>query len=339
MRGFWRGKWHGRPARDVSYKLRLTLYAMRYYTLFILLLSVSGLAHARHPASDRNRNQQVERTVAADPHVTVSACVASGDITVRSWDRNEVRARISDGVQIDLTRVDQEKTQTPIELKLTVQGHRSARGASCLPLGDVELTVPRGARLKLQTSNGEISVTEVAGVTATSQSGTITVAKMHGEVDLNSIGGEISVRDSTGTFKLHTVGGSIDARDLGPANAGDSLEAGSVGGDVTLDRIQHQRLKLNTVGGEVTYVGPLSRGGHYSFQTISGQVRLLLPANSSFRLKGTLGTGGELSGDFNIAVEKASNYSPMRSVDAIVGKGDASIDVNVFSGEIQIKKH
>jgi hypothetical protein len=41
--------------------------------------------------------------------------------------------------------------------------------------------------VKLQTSNGEISVIEVAGVTATSQSGTITVAKVHGEVDLNSI--------------------------------------------------------------------------------------------------------------------------------------------------------
>ena len=239
MRGFWRGKWHGRPARDVSYKLRLTLYAMRYYTIFLLLLSVSGLAHARNPASDRNRNQQVERTVAADPRVTVSACVASGDITVRSWNRNEVRARISDGVQIDLTRVDQGKSQTATELKLTGQGRRYTRESSCLPLGDVELTVPRGASVKLQTSNGEISVTEVAVVTATSQSGTITLEKVHGAVDLNTIGGEISVRNSTGTFKLHTVGGSIDARDLGPANAGDSLEAGSVGGDVV--SIHHRR--------------------------------------------------------------------------------------------------
>jgi DUF4097 and DUF4098 domain-containing protein YvlB len=312
---------------------------MRNYTIAIcLLLSISALAHAYNPGSDRNRNQQVERTVAADPRVIVSACVASGDITVRSWDRNEVRARISDGVQIDLTRIDQDKTPTATQLTLTAQGRRSARGSSCLPLGDVELTVPRRAAVKLQTSNGEISVTEVAGVTATSQSGTITIEKAHGEVELNTIGGEISVRDSTGTFKLHTVGGSIEARDLGPANAGDSLEAGSVGGDVALDRIQHQRLKLNTVGGEVTYAGPLARGGHYSFQTISGQVRLLLPANSSFRLKGTLGVGGELSGDFNIAVDKASEYSPMRSVDAIVGKGDASINVNIFSGEIQIKK-
>ena len=196
MPGFWRGKWHGRPAREVTRKMRVPLYAMRNCTIFILLLlSVSGQAHARNPAPDRNRgNQQVERTVAADPRVIVSACVASGDITVHSWDRNEVRARISDGVQIDLTRVDQDKTQTATELKLTVQGRRSARGSSCLPLGDVELTVPRGAGLKLQTSSGEITATEVAGVTATSQSGTITLEKVHGEVDLNTIGGEISVR-------------------------------------------------------------------------------------------------------------------------------------------------
>ena len=341
MREIWRGKWHGRrPAREVSRKLRLTLYAMRYCTIFILLLlSVSGLAHARNPAPDRNRSpQQVERIVAADPRVIVTVCVASGNITVHSWDRNEVRARISDGVQIDLTRVDQGKSQTATELKLTVQERRSSRGSSCLPLGDVELTVPRGAGVKLQTSSGEISATEVTSVTATSQSGTITLEKVRGDVDLNTIGGEISVRNSAGTFKLHTVGGSIEARDLGPANAGDSLEAGSVGGDVTLDRIQHQRLKLTTVGGDVTYTGALSRGGRYSFQAISGRLRLLLPANSSFRLKGTLGTGGDLSSDFNIAVEKASNYNPMRSVDAIVGSGDASINVNVFSGSIEIRK-
>jgi DUF4097 and DUF4098 domain-containing protein YvlB len=310
-----------------------------YCTIILLLLSASGLAHAGNPAPDRNRrHQQVERTVAADPRVTVSACVVSGNITVHSWDRNEVRARISDGVQIDLTRTDQGKTQTATELTLTVQKRRSTRGSSCLPLGDVELTVPRGAGVKLQTSSGEITATEVAGVTATSQSGTITLEKVRGEANLNTIGGEISVRNSTGTFKLHTVGGSVDARDLGPANAGDSLEAGSVGGDVTLDRIQHQRLKLNTVGGEVTFAGPLSRGGRYSFQTISGRLRLLLPANSSFRLKGTLGAGGELNSDFNIKAERASNYSPMRSVDAIVGNGDASINVSVFSGSIQIRK-
>jgi DUF4097 and DUF4098 domain-containing protein YvlB len=313
---------------------------MRYCTFFIcLLLPVSVVARSGNATPDRRHsNQQVERIVAADPQVIVSACVISGNLTVRSWERNEVRARISDGVQIELTRVDQAKSGSAAELKLTVRGSRKTRDSSCLQFGDVELDVPRGASLKLQTSSGEISATGVARVTATSQSGSITLDRLHGETNLNTISGEIYVRDSTGAFRLHTVGGSIDARDLGPVAAGDSLEASSVGGDITLNRIQHQRLKINTVSGEVAYAGALSRGGRYSFQSISGRLRLSLPANSSFRLSGTLGTGGDLTSDFKVTTEKVSKYSTMRSVDAIVGSGDASISVSFFSGSIRIRK-
>ena len=88
----------------------------------------------------------------------------------------------------------------------------------------------------------------------------------------------------------------------------------------------------------MTYEGPLARRGHYSFQGISGRLRLLLPASSSFRLSGTLGAGGELSSDFKVTTERTSKYSPMRSVDAIVGSGDASITVSFFSGSVQIRK-
>lgn len=319
--------------------MRVPLPSIHNCTIIIcLLLSVAGVVRARNSAPDRRSGQQVERTVAANPRVIVSACVMSGDITVHSWDRNEVRVRISDGMQIELTRVDQSKSPTATELTLTGRGRRSPRASSCLPLGDVELDVPRGATVKLQTSSGEITANEVARVTATSQSGTITIEKVHDEASLNTIGGEISVRNSTGTFKLHTVGGSIEASDLGPSTASDSMDASTVGGDITLDRIRHQRLKVNTVGGEAEYAGPLARGGRYSFQSISGHLRLLLPANSSFRVTGTLGAGGELSSDFNVTAEKASQYSPMRTVDAMVSKGDASIDISVFSGSIQIKK-
>ena len=79
--------------------------------------------------------------------------------------------------------------------------------------------MPRGAGVKLQTSSGEISATEVAGVTATSQSGTITLEKVHGEVDLNTIGGEISVRNSTGTFKLQRWAAQL-TRAIGPGTCG-----------------------------------------------------------------------------------------------------------------------
>ncbi|HSQ18964.1 MAG TPA: DUF4097 family beta strand repeat-containing protein [Blastocatellia bacterium] len=310
--------------------------------VIFLVLFVSGPLPAHGRGRDRSGNrQQVERTVAASPQVVVSACVISGNVTARGWDRNEVHARVSDGVQIDLTRIDQTKSQPATELKLTAG---SSRGSSCLPFGDIELDLPRNASLKLQTNNGDIQVTEVARVTASSQAGSTKLTKVRDEANVNTIGGEISVRDSTGSFKLHTVGGSVDARDLGGAAAGDTFEASTIGGDIRLERIRHQRLRVNTVSGEVDYAGPLSRGGRYNFQSISGRLHLTLPADSSFRLSGTLGAGGDLRSDFNLSSPEkdtlggAAPSGPMRRLDGTVGSGDASITVSFFSGSIQIRK-
>jgi DUF4097 and DUF4098 domain-containing protein YvlB len=181
----------------------------------------------------------------------------------------------------------------------------------------------------------------VARITASSQSGSTRLTRVHNEVNVSTIGGEIFVRDSTGSFKLHAVGGSVDADDLGPATTGDVFEADTIGGDIVLSRVRHQRLRVNTVSGEADYTGPLSHAGRYSFQSISGRLRLTLPANSSFRLSGTLGPNGDIRNDFRPSSserDSASKRSPMRQIDEIVGSGDASINISFFSGSIQIRK-
>ena len=316
---------------------------MRYgtFAIFFVLLA-SGIAPARSTTrainSDRRKtHQQVERTIAADPRVVMSVCVVSGNVTVRSWDRNEVHVRVSDGIPIELSRVDQTSSKSATELTLTTKGSRNARASSCLPLGDIELDVPRSATLKIETTNGDVQVTEVARITATSQSGAMRITRVRDETDVNTIGGEISVRDSTGSFKLHTIGGSVDARDLRPSAAGDAFEAVTVGGDLTIGRVQHQQLKVNTVSGDIDFDGPLARGGRYRFQSLSGRVRLSLPANSSFRLNGTLGGSGEMSNDFKLT-QPTPKHGAMRRLEGIVGGGDASINISVFSGFIQIRK-
>ena len=323
-------KWrHGRPVCEITRQMRV---------IFLVLFAASSLsADGRGPDRDGNK-QEVERTVAASPQVVVSACVASGNMTVRGWDRHEVHARVSDGVQFDLTRIDQTKSGAATELKLTVT---NSRRSSCLPMGDIELDVPRNAILKLETNNGDIRVTEVARLSASSQSGSTRLTRVRGEVNVSTIGGEIFVRDSTGSFKLHAVGGSVDADDLGPATTGDVFEADTIGGDIVLSRVRHQRLRVNTVSGEADYTGPLSHAGRYSFQSISGRLRLTLPADSSFRLSGTLGPNGDLRNDFRPSSsekDSVSKRSPMRQIDEIVGSGDASINISFFSGSIQIRK-
>jgi DUF4097 and DUF4098 domain-containing protein YvlB len=304
-------------------------------------LLTPGFAHG--PARDR-RGQQVERIASANSRVVVSACTLSGSFTVRGWNRNEVRVRISSGVEIELTRIDQTKSEQATELKVTSTGRRSTAGNSCLMFGDMEMDVPRGANVKLQTTSGDISVTEVARANVTTTSGTITLAKMQEDTSAVVIGGDISLRESKGSFKLHSTGGSIDARDLAPVAASDSLTASTVSGEVTLSHVQHQRVSVNSVSGEVAYSGALLRNGSYSFQNLSGEVRLQLPASASFRLLADVGGSVKISSAFDL--KYAQNQNPIRpghrsvprQVDATVGTGEASIHVSLLTGSLQISK-
>src|ERR1043165_9963703 len=185
--------------REVWRDNRLTLYALRKFFLFTLACALTvGVTCAIGNTRDR-RGQQVERTAAADAHVIVSACTLSGSFTVRGWDRNEVRVRISDAVEIELARTDQTQTAPAAELRLVSKGRRSQSGNSCLMFGDVEMDAPRGASVKLQTTSGDISVTDVARVNVVTTSGSISLNKVQEQTNATVIGGDLTVRDSTGS--------------------------------------------------------------------------------------------------------------------------------------------
>jgi DUF4097 and DUF4098 domain-containing protein YvlB len=318
----------------------------RVLTVSVLLVIAGGAASAHSFKSDRRKNnQQVERTMAVDPRVLVSVCVVSGNLTVRGWDRNDIRARTTDRTQIELTRNDQAKSQAATEVQVTSNAGRGTRShSSCLPSADIELDVPRAASMKLASSSGDVRVTEVARIDVSSQSGSIALDKVHGEANVNTISGDISVHDSNGSFKLHTVGGGIDARNLVSAGTGDGFAAGTVGGEVTLDHVQMQTVKANTVSGEINWTGALSRAGRYNFQSISGRIRLSLPNNSSFRVSASLGEAVKFSSDFNLNYRDnqnltgVSNRGGFRRIDATAGSGDSAITVSLLEGSLQISK-
>ncbi len=311
-------------------------------SLTVGLLTPGVFAHGA--VRDRGKsNQQVERIAAANPRVIVSACTLSGSFTVRGWGRNEVRVR-SNGADIELTRIDQTKAEQPTELKVTSLNRRGNARNSCLMFGGLEIDVPRGATIKLQTTSGDISVTDLGRAHVTTTSGSISLTKMKEETNANVIGGDISVRDSTGLFDLHAIGGSIDARDLNSVAVSDTLTASTVSGEVTLTHVTHQRVSLSSISGELTYSGELSRNGSYRFQNTSGQVHLLIPANSSFRLVANIGQSAKLSSDFDLnntanqTMTSPGNRYESRRVVATVGGGDATIHISLLTGSVRISK-
>jgi hypothetical protein len=314
--------------------------------LIIFLVAISWTAAAARPDKHPKKpnDQQSERTSPADPKVVLSVCLRSGSITLRGWDRNQVHASSSDGMAIGFQRSESSNTEMPKELALVSDKGKSRIEGRCLSFGDIELDVPLEASVSLQAGNSEIKASGIAKLRITAQSGSITIERITQAVDIQTISGEISIANSTGSIKLHSVSGSIEAHDLAPKNADDIYEAGTVSGDVTLDQVRHAQVKVNTVNGTLSFVGPLTQAGRYSFETISGDVDLLLPANSSFRLSAALAANGDFSSEFPLhnssteTIEGDKNGLALRHINATYGTANISITVSSFNGSIQLHK-
>jgi hypothetical protein len=322
---------------------------MRYRTFLIIpFLVLSCTAAVARPAKHKTKadDQEVERTTAADPKVVLSVCLGSGNITIHGWDRNQVHARMSDGMQIQFQPSAAGNSAPPKELKLAMNNGQPGPGNRCLPFGNLELEVPREATVNVQAADTEINASRVARVNINTQNGAVTVERVTLAVDVNTLGGEIIVGNSQGAIKLHSVGGSIEVHDVSPKGPEDICEVGNVGGDITLAQISHHQVKVNTVGGDVNFTSALARGGRYSFQSISGDVSLMLPPDSSFRLSATM--QDEPDSDFAINYSSTDpqppdtnrRYRPIpRTFQGTYGTGDAQINFSSFNGSVHLRKH
>ncbi len=328
-----------------------------------LPIALAAGALARPDKHSKNLSGPViERVVAADPSVSVSACLVSGDIKVHGWDRNEVRARSNGAAAIEFRRPSADRESDPAkEITVLIADTRPHRSDVCSLNGDLELEVPRGATVRLHTRDGDIQVFDVSIVSAATLGGDLSLEGVKRSIEARTIGGDISLRNSNGSTKLHSIGGSIEARGVAPANAGDSFEASTVGGDITLEKTGFTELKAKTISGMVSSSGSLAAGGRYDFKTISGDINLALPADSSFRLEAKLSRGAELVTEFPLRIstepsvtssqpsrQSGSATSPQasargseygsHSISGVYGTGDALITASSFSGTVNLRK-
>ena len=145
-----------------------------------------------------------------------------------------------------------------------------------------------------------------------------------------------------------------------------SRSAATVSGDVSLDRVSHQQVTAKTATGRVVLSGPLVKGARYSFGTISGDVTLRLPADSSFQLNAKVSPQGDIVSDFSLesASESATTATTASSASVatattvkkagvpkikvvtagtrklvgVHGSGDAAISLASFSGTLYLRK-
>jgi DUF4097 and DUF4098 domain-containing protein YvlB len=268
-----------------------------------LIFSLAGSTPAHDETTDRQPGgEKVERSIPVDPQVTLTLCVASGTLTVRGWDKNEVRVRSADAIQIELRRLDKTKDQSiparRVDVVVFDKTSRINSTVDCQALAAVDMEVPAGATVQVQTRDGDISISGVAAAYAGSQNGDISIERATKLVEAGSVGGSISLRNSSGRVNLSSAGGVVEVANLRAASAEDTLEVGTVSGDIQLEGVSNPRVMAKTVNGNVMMTGPLAKAGNYAFTNMAGDVLLALPHDASFQLNAKVSERRDLVSDF-----------------------------------------
>lgn len=291
------------PTERPGFKLIKKLFAVAAATG--LLFSLAGLTSAYNDIQADNAEkpgQKIERSMRVDPQSLITLCVASGTLTVRGWDKQEVRVRSADADQIEFRRIDKAKDPNIPANHVDVMVLDKESGVDpkkdCQAIADVDMEVPAGATVQVQTHDGDINIVGVASAYAGSQNGDITIERVTKLVEAGTLGGSISLKDSSGRMHLSAASGVVEAVNVRGEDADDTFEVGTVSGDIQLDRISNQKVLAKTVNGTMMMSGPLVKAGYYTFSNVTGDVLLTLPRDASFRLNAKVSDKQDIVSDF-----------------------------------------
>jgi hypothetical protein len=319
----------------------------------------------------------VERSSAASAQAVVTLCLSQGDVVVRGWDKAEVRARAEGAGNVRLlTPNDQPASR--VEVLVTEDEEDEPGQGDCGSAEQVELMIPRGATVNVRTQNGHVDLSDISDARVETLSGDVDVRRVTKALLISCLNGDVSLSDVSGPVRATTVSGSVEARNVRALSASDGFEAKSTSGDVTIENVKHTQVIGAAVSGDIIYTGALVRGGAYDFKTISGDVTMEIPADSSFTLHAKVVVSGDIDTDFPVkanAIGGAAQPTPQPGqphptphpdpnpwpqpptavrvkpgklkqpmgpeqahLDGTVGSGDATVNMSSFSGSLHLRK-
>jgi DUF4097 and DUF4098 domain-containing protein YvlB len=280
--------------------------------------------------------EKTDTVVPVDRNTRLELENTNGSVLVHVWDRMEVKisAQHSSRERIEIRNS---------LLRLHIEANedfddeddsgrpRHRTGGSRSRIVDYEITVPATMPVSVSGQNADVTIEGVKGeVSVETVQGDVEVTGGTGNISLESVNGGLTLKGARGHVSLHSVNESIVASDI----VGD-MTVEAVSGDITLERIQADRIDATTVSGDIEYDGTIRDAGSYSFTTHSGDVRLAIAESSN----GTFSVA-TFSGDFQAGFPVHLNDTRQKSkrFNFTLGNGSARVELESFSGDIEIVK-
>jgi hypothetical protein len=261
---------------------------------------------------------------------TLSLGTESGSVSVTGGSGSEVvvTARI-EGRSSDIAKfvveADQSGNNVDVTGKAPKDFWRFLRGNNL----DVRftVTVPRSYNVRLQTSGGDVKVSNLTGkVDGETSGGDVSIDHVEGVSTLGTSGGDIHVESVKGDVKAETSGGNVKMK-----NVVGNVNGETSGGNISAEDVDG-KVRLETSGGNVTIkVRGANKGIHA--ETSGGNVTIMISKNVGAVIDaGT--SGGEVVCDLPVMVSGKISEDHVKGT---VNGGGELIYAHTSGGNVQIK--
>ena len=307
------------------------------------LLSVIAFSSATLWAGEK-----IDETLTAKADGRVSIDVMTGVVTIKSWDKNEVRVVGELDDQADGYQFESNSNRVIFKVEMPEQRWGNWKDSSAA----LTFYVPKQSDLRFEGVNVSIDVEGIVGSSRINTvNGNISASGLKKRINLETVNGRIKSRDLDGDITLSTVNGKVDDKnsqgemevstvngDINIETTAQDLSIDNVNGDMNLMLRGVPDAEINTVNGDVKLDYSYDKKGKVYISTVGGEVDLYVPASISGRFQIETHTGGDIVNKLTSKQSKKNRYGPGESLEFETAGALIKFDMNTVNGDISILK-
>lgn len=304
---------------NLEYNKSLKILLIAVFTFFGMILS--------NIYTPTFANTLFEKSFKANSGDNLTVSIISGDIIVKSWDKEEVGIVVT-GKESVKEYLDFFFEETSGGIKVWTEKKSDWNSWLSSPNFKFEVMVPAEYGADLKTSGGDVSVKSLNGKLKISTSGgDILISSSVGALVAKTSGGDIKSKNFTGDSELKTSGGDIEVL----SNNGNT-KAKTSGGDIMMI-VSNGEVIGATSGGDIQVEYSGNNVG-IELTTSGGDIGLKLPEDISANLT-LITTGGDIENSLtNVKVKEVSRSKFIGKINS----GGIDVICKTTGGDIVLKK-
>lgn len=308
------------------------------------LLAVLALATA--PVMAGEKIDQILKT-SADGRVSID--VMSGEVQIKSWDKNEVK--VTGELDDDADGYQFEESNGRVVFKVHMPQQRWGSWKDDAG-SNLIFWVPKQNDIRFEGVNTSVSVKDIYGgsrintvngdieastlskrVSLETVNGRIYSANLEGKIKLMTVNGEIEDRDSRGELEIEAVNGDINT-----VTEAAELNVNNVNGDIDLKLKNIKELEINTVNGDMDVELRTQRNAKVYISSVGGDANLTFDKSFAGTITVEAHSGGDITNKINGQRPKSERYGPGESLRLSMGSEPVEVEIDTVSGDIKLMK-